>query len=643
MRLLPRTAPIPSGALVYVVKEFPVVSETFIVNEMLAMEQEGLPLVVLSLKRPRDSGVIHESGGRLRAPVLYSPWADGPGPRVATLVLSHCRLIARRPGRYFRQWRRDVWLPFVRMLTTPSARRRRVVAKQFRRFAWAGWVGNFADRHRAGHLHAHYATEPARTVYVVSKIVGTSYSFTAHAKDLFTEPTTRIARLAAGAEFVATCHQAGADYLKTHVPPNTDVLLAHHGIDRSLFGIGGCAPPRRSMLMAAVGRLTAKKGFEDLVRACRILRDADVPVRCEIVGEGALEPRLRALIAELGLEDDVDLRPFVPHRELPALYRRAGVVVVPSVELANGNRDGLPNVLLEALACGAPVVATRVGGIPEVLDDGVNGLLVPPSDPAALAAALRLVLEDRDLAVALGRGARTTAALVDFRAANRGLAERFRHQLHLPVEMALDRAVEFGETGLAAKARARLGRKPRTTLAVEAAIRTAIAPGLRANAWRPDLARLAERRLWDEVVKARRVPTLLAQLGKKSEHISGGRTLDLGCGRGGLSVALAARGANVIGPRSAAAQLRRDQAAWSPVWPRGLHARRCRRTPAVPGRLLRHGLLPRGAGARGRSRGVALRDPAGAHAGRRLPDFGDQPLRALRSALLPVGDQFLAA
>ena len=158
--------------------------------------------------------------------------------------------------------------------------------------------------------------------------------------------------------------------------------------------------------MLAVGRLIEKKGFADLVRACSLLHGDGFSFRCRIVGKGELEAELRALIAELGLEEQVELAGPIPREQLLDVYPRASVVVAPCVIGADGNRDGLPTVLVEAMALGVPVVATDVTGIPELVENGRTGLLVPQHHPEALAAAIRRVLAEPAWAESLVRAGR---------------------------------------------------------------------------------------------------------------------------------------------------------------------------------------------------------------------------------------------
>ncbi len=406
----------------YVLNAFPVVSETFILNEIRAVEASGLPVLILSLDRPHPS-VAHAALAELRAARAHAP-SRSPSGRWR-LLRAHLSLARSRPGRYLRVLREDVVPALSRALSMRSGTRRRA-RKRLRRFARAGWVAQRALRGGVTHLHAHYAKEPLEITDLARRLADLSYSFTAHAKDLFTTPAKTLRRRLRTARFAVTCHRAGHQHLRAlaHARDRDKVVFIPHGIDTRLFQL---APDRREAgLILSVGRLTPKKGFEDLVDACALLARRGVRFRCEIVGEGRLQASLESAIESHGLQDRVRLRRFVPQEQLPELYARAGVVAVPSRVMEDGNRDGIPNVLLEAMATGAPVVACEVGGIPEAVEHGKDGLLSPSADAGALAAALQVLIEHPERARELGRSAARKLAGLDFRECTAGLVERLR-------------------------------------------------------------------------------------------------------------------------------------------------------------------------------------------------------------------------
>lgn len=532
----------------YVVNAFPVVSETFLVNELRGIERAGVVATVLSLSRRQDN-VQPEGTDEVTAPI-WRPSGLLPFGWLG-LLGAHMAGLFGAPGPYLQILRDDLLRPLGYAVMRPRcADRWRALGGRFRLFLLAPQVARQARRANVGHLHAHYAKEPLEIVARVRWLTGLPYSLAVHAKDLYTSPPRRLARRLAKAKFALACHQHGEKTLRSLAREEDwpKILHAPHGFDRRLFH--RTATGRDSGLVVAVGRLTPKKGFDLLIEACASARlSARAEFRCVILGEGRMEAGLRRAIRNRGLEGRVELRGFADQRELAEWYRRASAVVLPARVLGNGNRDGIPNVLVEAMACGAPVVATPVGGIPEIIDDGSNGLLVPPEDPAALAAAIDQVLGDPDLGHRLGSAAALGVEHLDFEVCCRPIAKCFRRQLKKSAEQQprQNSLPEIDHHRMAALAARRLGRKPELHSKTERAIARSVLPGIQANAWRSDLARLVERRIWDEVAKARRAREFFRfarGMGIKLEE--GSRVLDLGCGRGGLSVALEAGGVKVV-------------------------------------------------------------------------------------------------
>jgi glycosyltransferase involved in cell wall biosynthesis/2-polyprenyl-3-methyl-5-hydroxy-6-metoxy-1,4-benzoquinol methylase len=529
----------------YVLNAFPVVSETFILNEVRAMERGGVELALFPLSRKRQR-VRHGAVEELHSPLGYPPRKGLRGS--VSLLRAHVAVLARAPRRYLRVLRNDVLSAVVRAVVRPVRSHRRSLRKRWRRHLVAGWIADSSRRLGVVHLHAHYAKEPLAVAERVRRLVGLPYSFAAHAKDLYTSSASTLARRLDRARFAVACHEDGARYLKSldggrHAGK---VMQVPHGIDTRLFGESP-AGERESGLILAVGRLTPKKGFEDLVDACSLMKRSGRRFRCVIIGEGRQESPLRAAIDAAGLTDWMELRPFAPQEALVDWYRRATVLAAPSRVTGDGNRDGIPNVIVEAMGCGLPVVSTPVGSIPEIIDDGRTGVLVQAGHASELAAALGGLLDDRDLALQIGCAAARKVERLDFRRTVRPLVRRFERIACSPVESAVKKVANaaWQPDGIAETAKKVVGLKPRRIREVEQGIAELITPGLKANAWRPDLDLLAQRRLWDEVVKARRIKRASAGLGLEPGPHE--RVLDLGCGRGGLSVSLAARGASVVG------------------------------------------------------------------------------------------------
>ena len=365
------------------VKRYPRYSETFIVNEILAHEAAGVELEIFSVLPPED-GHFQDVISRVRAPVTYLP---SKGLKVAEFWS-----VLEQAGEIFP----DGWL------SLEAARGEDV------RYVYQAVVLAREARLRAiSHLHAHFATAATTVARLAARFAGLPYTFTAHAKDIFHESVrpADLRRKLADAAVAVTVSDYNIAYLReSYSPAARHVRRIYNGLDLERFPYR--SPRERPLRIVGVGRLVEKKGFVDLIEACAILADEGRRFTCRIVGAGEQEVELRARIAGLGLEDRVELLGPRPQSELVRLVQGAAVLAAPCVVGADGNRDGLPTVLLEAMALGTPCVSTDVTGIPEVIRDRETGLMVPQRDPAALAGSIGRLLEEPDLRVRLADRAR---------------------------------------------------------------------------------------------------------------------------------------------------------------------------------------------------------------------------------------------
>jgi glycosyltransferase involved in cell wall biosynthesis len=237
------------------------------------------------------------------------------------------------------------------------------------------------------HLHAHWATMPALAAYFLKRVSGVPYSITAHAWDIYTSNPLLREKIRA-AKFVVTCTAANCKALRSLGARPEQVILCYHGLDFSTL-----PPPHfareAALRILAIGRLVEQKGFSFLLKACHLLQQWGVPFHCCIIGEGQLASDLKTLMTQFGLAGAVSLRGAMPQAEIFRAYQWATVFCAPSVIAHDGNRDGIPNVILEAMSQGLPVVASQVSGIPEVIRAGVTGWLVPAQNAHTLAVTLQ--------------------------------------------------------------------------------------------------------------------------------------------------------------------------------------------------------------------------------------------------------------
>ncbi len=389
-----------AGPVAYVVKRYPRLSETFILNEILAMERLGHELRIFSLLPP-EPPPHHPMVAEVRARVTHLPV---PIPaKLMALARAHAGALMANPGGYRRALAHALRL---------SARARDKRLSAWRQFLRAGFFAHTARRARVAHLHAHFANAPSAVAHFVALMTGLPFSFTAHAKDIYLTPPDLVAQRMRAAKFVVTCTGYNAEHLRGLAPEAgcEKINLVYHGIDLGRFGYR--APPYRFLAeggaphILSVGRLVAKKGLDDLIEACALLYAENFEFRCTIVGEGPLRAALAAQISAHGLAGRITLMGAITHARLIDLYAGADLFVLPPRIAEDGDRDGIPNVIVEAMAVGVPVVSTLVSGIPEMVIDGETGLLTPPRAPWALAEAMRTLLADAALGRQMARQAR---------------------------------------------------------------------------------------------------------------------------------------------------------------------------------------------------------------------------------------------
>jgi len=245
------------------------------------------------------------------------------------------------------------------------------------------------------HIHAHFCHTPTSVALFASELTGLPFSFTAHAKDIYTSEPDQLARKIHKARFVVTCTGYNARYLtelKRSAGAATPIHTIYHGIDLDFFSFTHRPAPSPPYLILSVGRIVPKKGYDDLLKALQLLDNAGLDFQFVQIGTGEIESRIRTLVGELGLSHRVTMLGTLTHKEVIAWYRKAHCFALACKVAPNGDRDGIPNVLIEAMAVGLPVVATRVSAIPELVEAGVTGTLIEPEEPAAMARAITHVL-----------------------------------------------------------------------------------------------------------------------------------------------------------------------------------------------------------------------------------------------------------
>ncbi len=365
--------------LAYLFERFPSFSQTFCYREIAELHRQGLRPPIFSIRRPKDEPP--------------QDWDEHIVERVHYLpeeaeLLDEVRRASRK-GKLTRE--------IVAALDEWGRR------SDFLRLYQAVYVGVRLREGGIHHVHAHFAGLAARTAFWIDKFFGIRFSFTAHANDIFAPRNFEIGldKLVNAARLIVTETDYAAKFLRGRFPDRTDrIHRIYNGLDLAEFRRAdfSAAPPA----IVAIGRLIDKKGFPDLIHACRLLKDRGQLFRCEIIGEGPLEKELRAQIDRLDLQNCVKLLGAKPQHEIAEHLAAGTVFVLPSVIGPDGGMDNLPTVIMEAMATGLPVISTAIAGIPEMVVENETGVLVPAGDAATLARAIEKVIVDPSFAQHLG-------------------------------------------------------------------------------------------------------------------------------------------------------------------------------------------------------------------------------------------------
>jgi glycosyltransferase involved in cell wall biosynthesis len=424
------TVPVRVGeaapALAVVVKGYPRLSETFISQEILALERKGFPIEIWALRLPTDKAV-HPLNRAIRAKARYLPEYLYQAP---LRVLRGAAAAVRMPG-----FGRLMGIFFKDLLRDPTPNRGRRLGQAF-------VFARELDA-RIRHIHVHYLHTPCSVVRYTALLTGRTFSVSAHAKDIWTTPAWEKREKLADAAFAVTCTQAGIDTLRPLCPPQNPgrVGLVYHGLDLSRFP----APPESRtardgsdpadpVVILSVGRAVAKKGYDDLLQAL-----SDLPKglhwRFVHIGSGELRDSLKATAERLGLSGRITWMGGQAQDAVIEAMRAADLFVLACKEGDKGDRDGLPNVLMEAATQALPLLSTSFAGVPEFVRDGEEGLLVPPGQPARLAGALERLIREPLLRRDLGAAAqRRVHDAFSFEAGIADLTDRLQVLVPLPVQ-----------------------------------------------------------------------------------------------------------------------------------------------------------------------------------------------------------------
>ena len=365
----------------YLFERFPSFGQTFCYREVVELARQGITPPIFSIRNPSDEPP-QDWDARIVNRVHYLPEEKE--------LLDDVRRASKK---------QNLDSEIIDALDEWGRR------TDFLRLYQAVYVGLRLREMGIGHVHAHFMGMAARTAFWIHKFFPITFSFTAHANDIFAPRNFEVGlvKLVDAARVIVTVSAYAKKFLQERFPERAArIRHIYNGLNLAEFGRThfSCNPP----LILGVGRLIAKKGFADLIRACGLIAERGKSFRCEIIGEGPLEDELRGQIERLNLQDRVALSGARPMGEVRRRLIAANVFVLPSIIDPDGGMDNLPTVIMEAMATGLPIVSTTIGGIPEMVVENETGFLVQPGDAAALADAIEQVIDDRLLARRLGQG-----------------------------------------------------------------------------------------------------------------------------------------------------------------------------------------------------------------------------------------------
>jgi glycosyltransferase involved in cell wall biosynthesis len=416
------------GPVIYLVRSWPRLSQTFILDELLALERRGVELALFSLV-PSGETIVQPGVAAVRAPVRY---LVEPLPPLRQRIAGHLRVARHSARRYLRTWLYARSNPSLSAgYSTFSTRQSFGHAVQVA----AAVIDMLGAGRPPSHIHAHFAHDPALVALLVHRLTGLSYSLTAHARDLYQIPGPSLAARTAEATAIVTCCAVNADYIDATVPAQqrAPVHLLHHGLELDRF-VPSPSPARSTPpVLLSIGRLVPKKGFDALFCALGRLKQDGVSFELRLYGDGPLRAELAAQCTELGVEESVRMLGECSREQVRDALADANVFVLTPRVTPDGDRDGIPNVLVEAMACGLPVVTTSAGGVTELVRHRVNGLVSDPGDVPGIARHLRELLDNPRLRQDLATAARhTVEADYDINTAAAALERLFGHAVAQP-------------------------------------------------------------------------------------------------------------------------------------------------------------------------------------------------------------------
>lgn len=363
--------------IAFILGEYPSVTESFIKNEIMELRKSGIPIIIVAIKK--GAGANHEKQ------VIYDQSMLAPAKLLAHVYHLFSSIA------YFKTLARLLFSG--KQSLTQKAR-------ALENFSKGSYFLYRLRKANCTHLHAHFLSQPASVAMAMSDISGLKFSCSAHAHDIYTTPTSTLKEKLRMCLFTVTCTRFNKTFLSNLLADHTKLHHIYHGIDlvkwpQKKFNVR--LSPLTPLQILSVGRLVEKKGTIYLLKAIATIKQSGFPIKCNIIGDGPLFGTLNQFIMEHHLQNEVSLIGALSTELVAPFYEKVDLFVLPCIEVSSGDKDGLPNVLLEALATGIPVITTSVSAIPELIEHEKTGLLVPQKDDKSIVEAINRLRTDPEL------------------------------------------------------------------------------------------------------------------------------------------------------------------------------------------------------------------------------------------------------
>ncbi|MFX0204138.1 MAG: glycosyltransferase [Candidatus Hodarchaeota archaeon] len=379
--------------IAYISQDYPSLTTTFTYREVIGLRKLGWDIITYSIWKPSLDELSAEA-----KPLVAETFYTFP-LKLKDFLKAHLYYVLRNPIKYLNT--------LALVLSQPQEtlkKRKRTLAH----FGEAVYLARLMQRQGIRHVHATFA-HTASVALIISKLTGLTFSFTGHAVDVFSANRILLPLKIKTAKFIITISEYNRQYL-SEIAGNSSVEgkihIVHYGLDLRSFSPIAEKEERTQTTILSIGRLVEKKGFPYLIKACKILAEKGYKFSCQIIGEGPNRPLLQSMIEEHGLSKFIELVGVVFQERIREYFHRADIFVLPCVIASDGDRDGIPNVLIEAMAMEIPVISTKIIGIPELIKNGKEGFLVPQKEEVALADAMALLLENKDIRQRFGKAGR---------------------------------------------------------------------------------------------------------------------------------------------------------------------------------------------------------------------------------------------